>query len=184
LKRKKADDPICRSFRQDFPEFVDRASALGFRIQLSPGRRKPDQDRVFFANGYKQLTGFLTRSDGRRFTREDAVSNIDGFLTWAEEDRAIMAGLSVAERFGRVMEQMRKLTPQSRMIGEVRLPGGDTGHCFFNASYEGGVDLHEVGKVARGEAEWRRDEAQADQITRFCDALEADFAQRQSMKAA
>lgn len=183
-KRKKSDDPICRSFRQDFPEFVDRVSALGFRIQLMPGRRKPGQDRAFCVNGYKQLTGFITRSDGRRFTREDAAENIDKFLSWAEEDRAEMARLSVAERFARVMAEMRKITPQYRMIGEVRLPGGDDGHCFFMAEFDGGVRLHEIGDVARAKAEWRHGESQADQLARFCDALEADFARRQAAEAA
>lgn len=181
---KKDTDPICRSFRQDFPEFVDCVAALGFRIQLMPGRRKPGQDRAFCVNGYKQLTGFFKRSDDQRFTHEDAVASIDEFLSWAEEDRAEMGRLSVAERFERVMVEMRRITPQYRMIGEVRLPGGDDGHCFFMAEYNGGVRLHEIGDVARAKAEWRYGEPQADQLARFCDALEADFAARQSAEAA
>lgn len=179
-KRKKDSDPICRSFRQDFAEFVDRVQALGLRITLSPGRRKPEQDRVFFADGYKQLTGYTTRSDGRRFTREDAEANIDKFLTAVEEDRTVMAGLSVAERFARVVGEFRKMTPQYRMIGEVRLPGGDRGHCFFMAEYDGGADLHGIGTVARAKADWQHGEPSKDQLARFCNALEADFAQRQA----
>lgn len=179
----KKKNPICRSFRQDFPEFVDRVMALGFRISLSPARRKPDQDRVFWLDGYKQLTGYTARADGGRFTRADAVKNIDEFLTHAEEDRAEMAQLSSRERFHRVLDEMRQITPQHRMIGEVRLPGGDCGHCIFNAGYDGGVDLFGIGTVARSKAEWRRGEPSAAQLARFCDALRADFLNRMEAAA-
>lgn len=178
MTKLKKKDPICRSFRQDFPEFVDRVVALGFRISLSPARRKPDQDRVFWADGYKQLTGYTTRADGSRFTRDDAAKNIHKFLTAVELDRAEMEQLSARQRFDRVMDEMRQITPQQRMIGEVRLHGGDRGHCFFNASYDGGVDLFEIGTVAKGKVEWRRSETSADQMARFCDLLEADFNRR------
>ena len=166
---------ICRSFRQDFPEFAGRAEALGVKISLGEGRRK-GRDRVFWLDGYRQLTGYTTRSDGGRFTHEDALANIDKTLTRIEADRRIMATLTVAERFARVMAEFRQIKPQARMIGEVRLPGGDGGHCFFMADYEGGVHLHGFGQdVARGKAGWRHGETMAAQIGRFCDALEADF---------
>jgi hypothetical protein len=175
MNKAKKKDPICRSFRQDFPEFVDRVMALGLRISLSPGRRAPDQDRVFWADGYKQLTGYTTRADGARFTRDDAAKNIHKFLTAVELDRAEMEQLSARQRFDRVMDQMRQIKPQHRMIGGVRLPGGDCGHCFFNADYDGGVDLLGIGTVASGKAEWRRGETSAAQLARFCDALDAKF---------
>lgn len=178
----KKDNPICRSFRQDFPEFVERAEALGVRIQLSGARRK-DHDRVFWLDGYKQLTGYTTRSDGRPFTRDDAAKNIDKVLRQIEEDRAATANLSTADRFARVMEEFRKIVPQYRMIGEVRQPNGDRGHCFFMASYDGGVSIDNI-EVAKAKAEWRKDENDKDHMARFCDALEADFAQRQQGAAA
>ena len=166
------DKAICRSFRQDFPQFVERAEALGVYITLGEGRRN-GHDRVFWLDGYKQLTGYTTNRDGSPFTREDAESNIDSVLTRIKEDRAIMETLSVAERFARVMTEFRKMKSQYRMIGEVRMPGGDRGHVWFMGDYDGAVDLRGIGTVAKAKAAHG-----ADQMTRFCDALEADFAAR------
>lgn len=179
----KKDNLICRSFRQDFPQFVERAEALGVRITLSTSRRK-GHDRVFWLEGYKQLTGYTTRSDGRPFTHEDAARNIYKALKSIEQDRAATAGLSVPERFARVMAEFRQMTPQHRMIGEVRQPNGDRGHCFFMASYDGGVSLEGIGEVAKAKAEWQQQETSQDQMVRFCDALEVDFARRQREAAA
>lgn len=178
-----AKDQICRSFRQDFPEFVARAEALGVNISLGEGRRN-GRERVFWLDGYRQLTGYTTRSDGGRFTHEDAVRNIDKALTAIEEDRAAIAPLSVADRFARVMAELRQITPQPRMIGEVRMPSGDQAHCFFMADYDGGVRLHGIGEVAKAKADWRRDEGQAAQLARFCDAMESDFEARSQGAAA
>ena len=175
MTKEKKEDRICRSFRQDFPEFVERAEALGVRIDVSGGRRRPGQDRVFWLDGYRQLTGYTTRADGMPFTREDAAKNIDKILSAIEEDRAAAADLSIPERFARVMAEFRKIIPRYGMIGEVRIPNGDRGHCFFMAEYDGGVRLDGVGDVAEAEAEWRHGETGAAQLARFCDALEADF---------
>ena len=169
---------IARSFTQDFPQFVERATALGVKISLGEGRRN-GRERVFWLDGYKQLTGYTTRSDGGRFTLEDAERNIDKALTAIEQDRAEIATMTPADRFARVITEFRQMKPQSRMIGEVRLPCGDTGHCFFMADYEGGVHLWGFGQdVARAKAGWRHGETAAAQLERFCDALEADYAAR------
>jgi hypothetical protein len=173
------ENRICRSFRSDFPQFVERAEALGVRIDLSKARRRPGHDRVFWLDGYRQLTGYTLRADGMPFTLMDAANNIDKVLSAIEEDRAVAAELSIPERFARVMEEFRKIKPQYRMIGEVRIPNGDRGHCFFMANYDGGVSLEGVGDVAKAKAEWRQGETDAAQLARFCDALEADFARRQ-----
>jgi hypothetical protein len=178
MKKTKTQDPICRSFRQDFPQFVERAEALGVKIRLGEGRRK-GRERVFWLDGYKQLTGYTTRSDGRPFTLDDAAKNIDTVLARIEEDRAATADLSIAERFARVMDEMRKIVPKYRMIGEVRHPNGDRGHCFFMAEYAGGVSLGDT-EVAEARAKWRQGEADKDHMARFCDMLEADFARRQA----
>jgi hypothetical protein len=170
-------DPICRSFRQDFPQFVERARSLGARISLSPGRRN-GRDRVFWLDGYKQLTGYTTKKDGSRFTHDDAAANIEKALAAIEEDRRVMDALTVEERFMRVMEEFRQMKPQYRMIGEVRMPGGDRGHCFFMAEYDGGVSLHDIGEVAKAKAQWQAGETYDAQLQRFCAALEADFARR------
>jgi hypothetical protein len=175
---RKDTDLICRSFRQDFPQFVARAEALGVRITLSKARRRKGRARVFWLDGYRQLTGYLTKRDGSAFTRSDAEANIDRALKDAEADRAKMATMTVQDRFHRVVAEMRKITPQYRMIGEVRMPGGDCGHCFFMADYEGDIHLHGIGKVATAKAEWRRLDSDSAQLARFCDALEADFAAR------
>ena len=179
MTKAKKENRICRSFRQDFPEFVERAEALGVRIHLSKARRRPGHDRVFWLDGYKQLTGYTLRADGMPFTLMDAANNIDKILTQIEEDRAVAAELSVQERFARVMEEFRKIKPRDGMVGEVRIPNGDRGHCFFMANYDGGVTLDGVGDVAKTKAEWRQGETDAAQLNRFCDALEADFARRQ-----
>ena len=178
MTKTKKENKICRSFRQDFPEFVERAEALGVRIDISTGRRRPAQRRVFWLDGYRQLTGFTTRADGVPFTREDAAKNIDKVLSAIEEDRAATAELSIPERFARVMDEMRKIVPQYRMIGEVRQPNGDRGHCFFMAEYAGGVSLDDV-EVAQARAKWQQGESDKDHMARFCDMLEADFAKRQ-----
>ena len=182
MTKTKTPNSICRSFRQDFPQFVERAEALGVKITLGEGRRN-GRERVFWLDGYKQLTGYTTRSDGRRFTLEDAARNIDKVLTRIEEDRAATANLSIADRFARVMDEMRKIAPQYRMIGEVRQPNGDRGHCFFMAEYAGGVSLDDV-EVAQARAKWQQGESDKDHMTRFCDMLEADFAKRQEEVAA
>jgi hypothetical protein len=168
---------LCRSFRQDFPQFVDRAEALGVTISLGEGRRN-GRERVFWLDGYKQLTGYTTRSDGRPFTLEDAARNIERVLTDIEEDRQVMATMTVDERFARVMAEFRKMKPQYRMIGEVRLPGGDRAHVFFMSEYDGGVTLEGIGDVAKAKAEWRLGETHAAQLGRFCATLEADYAAR------
>ena len=168
---------ICRSFRQDFPEFVARAEALGVAISLGKGRRN-GRERVFWLDGYLQLTGYTTRSDGSRFTHDDALSNIGKHLAAIEEDRAVIASLSVSDRFARVMAEFRQIKPQYRMIGEARLPCGDQAYCFFMADFDGAVSLHGVGEVARAKAEWRRGEPQAEQLARFCEALDGDFKAR------
>jgi plasmid stabilization system protein ParE len=168
---------ICRSFRQDFPQFVERAEALGVSISLGEGRRN-GRERVFWLDGYRQLTGYTTNSDGSPFTLDDAARNIDKILTGIEEDRAAAAELSIPDRFARVMAEFRKMVPQHRMIGEVRQPNGDRGYCFFMSNYEGGVTLDNVA-VAEAKAKWRRDETDKEHMARFCDMLEADFARRQ-----
>ena len=171
----KKDNLICRSFRQDFPQFVERAETLGVRISLSQGRKK-GHDRVFWLDGYRQLTGYTTRRDGSPFTRADAEKHIDKVLTGIEEDRAAAADMSIADRFARVIDEFRKIKPQYRMIGEVRQPNGDRGHCFFMADYEGDITLENVGTVAKAKAKWQVGETDREQMSRFCDALEADFA--------
>ena len=179
MTKAKKENRICRSFRQDFPEFVERAEALGVRIELSKARRRPGHDRVYWLDGYRQLTGYTLRADGMPFTLMDAANNIDKILTQIEDDRAVAAELSIPERFARVMDEFRRIKPMYRMIGEVRIPNGDMGHCFFMAHYDGGVRLEGVGDVAKTKAEWRQGETGAAQLARFCDALEADFARRQ-----
>ena len=179
----KTPNSICRSFRQDFPQFVERAQALGVKITLGEGRRKGRQ-RVFWLDGYKQLTGYTTNSDGSPFTLEDAERNIDKTLTRIEEDRALIATMTIEDRFARVMAEMRQMPYQYRMIGEVRHPGGDNGHVWFMSALDGAVSLRGVGTVAKAKTEWRREEAQNAQMTRFCDMLEADFAKRQEEVAA
>ena len=178
MTKAKKENRICRSFLQDFPQFVERAEALGVRIHLSKARRRPGHDRVFWLDGYRQLSGYTTRADGAPFTREDAAKNIDKVLSAIEEDRAVAAELSVPQRFARVMDEFRKIVPRYRMIGEVRQPNGDRGHCFFMAEYAGGVSLDDV-EVAKARAKWQQGETGAAQLARFCDALEADFARRQ-----
>jgi len=180
MKAKKPD-PISRGFRQDFPQFVERAKALGVRITLSPGKRD-GRARVYWLDGYRQLTGYAINKDGGAFTIEDAAQNIAKALTEIEEGRRAIASMTVPERFAAVMAEFRKMVPQSRMIGEVRLPCGDTGHCFFMADYSGGVSLHEVGEVARAKIAWNRTETPEARMAQFCDALEADFRAKHGAK--
>jgi hypothetical protein len=173
---------ICRSFRQDFPEFVARAEALGVGIALSEGRRN-GRDRVFWLDGYRQLSGYTTRQDGQPFTRDDAANHINKVLTEIENDRRLVEALTADDRFARVMADFRQIKPQYRMIGEVRLPNGDQGHCFFMADYEGGVSLFGIGEVARAKAKWSKETRDVDQLDRFCEALEADYARRKAAAA-
>ena len=72
-----------------FKRDVERAKALGVRIQLSQGRQPAG--RVFWLDGYRQLTGYSTKNGGEPFTHPDAVANIDKALTEIEDDRALIA---------------------------------------------------------------------------------------------
>lgn len=173
-------EPISRAFKQDFPEFVERAKALGVSISLRPGRRSGP--RVYWLDGYLQLTGYDWRKDGAPFTHEDAVRNIDKALTDIEEDRREVAGMTLDERFARVVAKFREMRPRHGMIGEVRFPCGDGGHCYFGATYDGGVRLDGV-DVASADARWRNKDA-AEQMAAFCDQLEQDYARRKRSNAA
>lgn len=171
---------ICRSFRQDFPQFVAKAEELGLSISLGEGRRR-GRSRAFWLDGYKQLTGYTIKSDGRPFQREDEEENIARVLDDIEADRKVMATLSIEERFGRLIAELRQIEPRYRMIGEVRLPGGDRAHCFFMADFEGGAMLYGLGaEIAHARAGWSRGESLAGQMARFCDALESDFHSRRA----
>lgn len=171
------NDNICRSFRQDFPQFVAKAEALDVKISLGNGRRN-GRERVFWLDGYRQMTGYTTKKDGSPFTLNDAAANVEKILREIEEDRAIMAEMTAAERFARVMTEMRKMKPFSRMIGEVRLPGGDRAHVWFMADMDGGVCLLGIGDVAKAKSHWQTGEGQSAQFARFCDSLEVDFQAR------
>jgi hypothetical protein len=177
-----AKDPISRAFRQDFPQFVERAKALGVRISLSPGKRN-GAPRTFWLDGYRQLTGYSIRKDGSPFTHEDAVLNIDRALSEVEEDRRAIAAMTPDQRFARVMVEFRKMIPQARMIGEVRLPGGDGGGVFFLADYHGEAQLFGLGTVAKANAAWRRGVGAQEQMAAFCDLLEQDYARRKVQTA-
>jgi hypothetical protein len=177
--KSKTTDFISRSFRQDFPQFVDRATALGVRISLSPGKRN-GAPRAYWLDGYRQLTGYILKKGNLPFTHDDAVANIDKALTEIEQGRAEVMSMNLSERFAAVMAEMRKITPQYRMIGEVHLPSGDKGHCFFVQPFTGDVNLRGVGTVAKAKAEFRSGEHYADQFARFCDLLEADYQFRAS----
>jgi hypothetical protein len=181
----KTKDPICRSFRQDFPQFVARAEALGVNISLGEGRRGYGRERVFWLDGYKQLTGYTTRSDGSPFTLDDAArEHRHGADSHRRMIATAVATLSVPQRFLRVITDMRKMTPQYRMIGEVHQPNGDGGFVFFMADLDGAVNLKDIGEVARAKAKWCANENSTAQHARFCDMLVADFAKRQQEDAA
>jgi hypothetical protein len=167
-------DPISRSFKKDFPQFVERATALGVSISLSSGKRN-GAPRAYWLDGYRQLTGYILKKGNLPFTHDDAVANIDKALTEIEQGRAEVMSMNLSERFAAVMAEMRKITPQYRMIGEVHLPSGDKGHCFFMHPFTGDVNLHGVGTVAKARAEFRQGENDADQFARYCDLLEADY---------
>jgi hypothetical protein len=176
LPRGKDDmkDQISRSFKKDFPQFVERATALGVSISLSTGKRN-GAPRAYWLDGYRQLTGYILKKGNLPFTHDDAVANIDKALTEIEQGRAEVMSMNISERFAAVMAEMRKITPQYRMIGEVHLPSGDRGHCFFLQPFTGDVNLRGVGTVAKAKAEFRQGEDYADQFARFCDLLEADY---------
>lgn len=179
---KRPKELISRAFRQDFPQFVERAKSLGVRIQLSQGRQPAG--RVFWLDGYRQLTGYSTKKGGEPFTRADAIANIDKALTEIEEDRALMATMSQNERFARVVAEFRQIVPQYRMFNNVHLPGGDGGSCFALQRLSGSVRLHEIGTVAEAETNgFPRGNLKA-QMATFCDLLEADYAARKNNAAA
>jgi len=181
MASKRPKDPISRGFRQDFPEFVERAQNLGVRIRLERKRNGP---RVYWLDGYLQLTGYERNQDGSPFTYEDAVRNIDKALTDIEDDRRSIADMSEDERFARVMAEFARMVPQYRRIGEVRLPAGDKGHCFFLTDFDGAVSLHEIGTVARATAKWRQGITPEMQMAEFCEQLRQDYEQRSSIQGA
>jgi hypothetical protein len=58
---KKPSNQICRSFRQDFPQFVARAEALGVNISLSEGRRN-GRERVFWLDVFTRRAAMAAPS--------------------------------------------------------------------------------------------------------------------------
>lgn len=176
-KKEKLPELISRAFRRDFQEFAVRAEALGIRVR-SGGGRNVNGIPVYWAEGYQQLTGYTQRKDGGVFTADDTVAHIDKYLSSVEEDRRLMETMSEADRFNRVMSGFRGMAPRSRMIGEVRHPGGDRGHVFFMSSFDGDVNLYGIGVVARAKVEWEKGVTPMEQLSTFCDRLEADYAAR------
>lgn len=174
---KKPEELISRAFKRDFPEFAERARALGVRIQYGKPARG-NRDAVYWLDGHRQLTGYTTRKDGSRFTRNDAVRNIDEALTAVEDDRRKIEGMSEDERFARVIADFRQMEPQDRMIGGCHFPSGDGGGIFFMANYDGSVRLHGIGEVARAKVEWSRDVSPKARLNALCDRLVRDFAAR------
>lgn len=174
-KSAKPRPQMSPAFKRDFPEFVERAEALGVRIQPSPSRRR-GKPAVYWLDGYRQLTGYDTNADRSLFTHEDAVRHIDKVLTEIEEGRAEIATMTVESRFQRVIAEFRKMPPQYRMIGEVRLPSGDGGHVWFMADYRGAARLYGIGEVAKAEVKWRQGISPAQQMAEFCDRLADSFA--------
>lgn len=179
MKSKRPKELISRAFKSDFPELYDRAKALGVRISLSRGGR----DRVYWLDGYKQLTGYATNSDGSPFAHRDEIASIEKALAAVEEDRSAIQNMNEEERFARVICEFRKMKVQYRMIGEVRFPSGDGGHCFFNAAYDGAVRLAGSGTVAKAQVPWKQGVGPAEQMTLFCDMLEHDYANHRSTAA-
>lgn len=174
-------EPISRAFKQDFPEFVERAQSIGVHIRLG-GKR--NGQRVYWLDGYLQLTGYERNQDGSPFTYEDALQKIDRVLTDIEDDRRAIAGMSEGERFARVMAEFARMVPQYRMIGDVRLPAGDKGHCFFFTDFDGAVSLHEIGTVARATTKWRQGITPEMQMAEFCEQLRQDHERRSRSDAA
>jgi len=177
MKQTRPKERISRAFKSDYPEFVERVKALDVRISLSNSGGR----RCYWLDGYRQLTGYTTKTGGFLFTEQDAKTNIDRALTEIEDDRRAIQSMSQDERFARVICEFRKMKTQHRMIGEVRIPCGDNGHCFFNATYDGGVKLFGVGIVARAKVLWSVSVGPQEQLALFCDALERDYAARAAL---
>lgn len=176
------NERISRAFRQEYPEFADRATALDVTIQIIP-RRKKDKSRAYVLDGVRQMAGYTYNEDGSPFTREDAIRQIDRLLTDVEDDRLKMESMTVAERFARVLGEFRLMKPQYRMFGQVHLPGGDGGSVLFMADYDGQANLRGLGIVASAKVPWERDDRSVGRMAAFCDALAADFDRRQKAAA-
>ena len=174
MKKARPKDPISRAFKSDYPEFVERVKALGVHISLSNSKGR----RCYWLDGYRQLTGYTTKNGGLPFTEQDARNNIDKALTGIEDDRRAIQSMSQDDRFARVISEFRQMKPQHRMIGEVQLPCGDNGHCFFNSTYDGDVKLFGVGIVARAKVLWSIKVGPQEQLSIFCDMLEEDYRAR------
>lgn len=169
---------IDRSFKRDWPEFVERAESLGVRIKAAPKKR--GRQTSYILDGYTQLTGYLTKQDGAPFTYSDAEQRIDKALSDVEEDRRKIAAMSPDERFARVIGEFGKMEPQSGMLGECHFASGDGGGVFFMASYSGSVRLHGIGEVAAAKVEWAKDISPRHQLAELCLRLAQDYAKRRA----
>jgi len=89
------------------------------------------------------------------------------------------------KRFALLMEELRKIETRDTALGLVVMPNRDVGYCHFFDCYIGGVYLPDIDEeVARAIVRRMEGETKAEHLTRFCDALEADFVHRHEEAAA
>ena len=89
------------------------------------------------------------------------------------------------KRFVLLMEELRKIETRDTALGLVVMPNRDVGYCHFFDCYIGGVYLPDIDEeVARANVKRMEGETKAEHLTRFCDALEADFVHHQEEAAA
>lgn len=183
MAKAREKERISRSFKRDFPEFVERAEALGVRIKLVASRKRGVRRDVYWLDGYRQLTGYDTNKDGSPFARSDAARHIDRVLTDMAEDLAAAAAMTEDERFARVMAKTRQIKPQYRMLGECRFPNGDGAGIFFMSSFDGTVRLAGIGDVATAKVAWDVSVPDAERMAMLCDFLEQDYEARKVKRA-
>ncbi len=89
------------------------------------------------------------------------------------------------KRFVLLMEELRKIETRDTALGLVVRPNRDVGYCHFFDFYIGGVYLPDIDEeVALANVRRMEGETKAEHLTRFCDALEADFVHRHEEAAA
>lgn len=174
---KRPKELVSRAFKRDFPEFADRAKALGLRIKIMSGRRH-EGTPIYCCDGVYQLNGFERFAEsGRTFTHQDACNNIKRIFDGIEEGRAINAAMTEDDRFGRALAGLSEMKPKYQMFSTWRDFGGDSATIFYSYGYEGSVYLDGLRTVAQAST------SQPDMAALIA-ALTADYARLNGLKAA
>jgi hypothetical protein len=133
-------EKICRSFKRDFPEFVEQIEQLGLQVHAQRNRRVNDMPTYYLEDAY-QLTGYRTTDGGKKFTKETATALIRKLLQSIVDGRDEVAQQTREQRFRNVIAGMKTIKLRYNNFCYYGHPSGDTGTILYDAAIVGWVRL-------------------------------------------